>query len=103
MSTRPFSELRKDIDADPVRRLRVETMKNAMLKAVKLAELRRQLGMTQQELAKDLGQSQANVSRIEHEEDLYLSTLDEYITAMGGKLKLTAMFDEVEIPLVIGN
>jgi len=31
------------------------------------------------------------VSRIEHRADLYLSTLSEYVEALGGKLKIRAV------------
>jgi len=45
--------------------------------------------------------SQANISRIEHEEDLYLSTLREYVEALGGELQLKAVFEDQEIYLGI--
>jgi hypothetical protein len=35
--------------------------------------------------------TQANVSRIEHEEDVYLSTLRGYVEALGGQLELRAV------------
>ncbi len=87
--------------ADPVRRIRVEQLKQAMRDALTLAELRGEVGLTQRDVAKTLGQSRANVSRIEHEEDLYLSTLREYVEALGGKLQISAVFpDQMEVLLV---
>ena len=56
----------------------------------------------QKDLASVLSVSQANISRIERQRDLYLSTLAAYIEALGGTLKLSAAFDddeEVEIGL----
>ena len=43
-------------------------------------------------MAGGLGISQANVARIEHEEDLYLSTLRSYVEALGGRLEVNAAF-----------
>ena len=84
--TKPFSELANPIKADPVHRQEIETYKRAMRDALALAELRSQRGITQQELARTVGVSQANISRIEHEEDLYLSTLRGYLAALGAEL-----------------
>ena len=52
--------------------------------------------MTQVQVAQTLGSSQANISKIERRDDLYLSTLSEYVEALGGRLELRAVFpDEV--------
>ena len=59
-----------------------------------LAEVRRARALTQVQLGKALGVSQAQVSRIENQADLYLSTLVSYITAMGGSLELVARFED---------
>jgi predicted transcriptional regulator len=60
----------------------------------RLHDLRQRLGITQTELARRLDVSQANVSRIEHEQDLKLSTLRSYIAALGGELELHAVFPD---------
>ena len=65
-----------------------------------LSRLREARGMTQVEVADTLGVSQSNVSRIERQDDLYLSTLREYVEAMGGRLHLAAVFPEQTIVLV---
>lgn len=57
-----------------------------------LAELRRALEFTQNELSKKLHINQEAVSRLEKRSDLLLSTLKSYIKAMGGELTLTAKF-----------
>jgi transcriptional regulator len=46
-------------------------------------ELRRAFGMTQVELAEKLGTVQANISKTEKRNDLLLSTLANYLSAMG--------------------
>ncbi|MEO8423723.1 MAG: XRE family transcriptional regulator [Actinomycetota bacterium] len=96
---KPFTELRQQVDADPVRRARVDEMKHAMRDVVALAELRESRNVTQQVLARHLDVSQANVSRVEHQDDLYLSTLRGYVEALGGHLELRAVFDEATFDL----
>ena len=73
----------------------------ALREALELAAIRKELGLTQVDVAGRLGVSQGNVSELERREDLYLSTLREYIEALGGRLELTAVFDEERRPLAI--
>jgi hypothetical protein len=68
-----------------------------------LGELRRARAMTQVQLAKSLGVGQAQVSRLEGQTDLYLSTLASYIEAMGGELELIARFDDEAVPVRVGE
>ncbi len=98
--TKPFAELAAQVRADPVRRARIEIEKRAMLDAIALAELRDGRGLTQSAVAATLGVTQANISRIEHEEDLYLSTLRGYVTALGGELEVNAVFPDGKITLI---
>jgi DNA-binding XRE family transcriptional regulator len=98
--TKPFAALAAEAKVDPVRRARIATYKRAMEDAVTLAELRAQRGVTQQGVAQALGVTQANISRIEHEEDLYLSTLRSYVAALGAELEITAVFPDGKITLV---
>lgn len=57
-----------------------------------LQALRKALGHTQAKLAADLGVGQDTVSRYEQRADMLLSTLQQYIRAMGGTLTLIAEF-----------
>ena len=50
--------------------------------------------MTQQHLANLLGINQAAVSKMERRADMYISTLQSMIRAMGGRLKIEAVFPE---------
>jgi DNA-binding XRE family transcriptional regulator len=69
-----------------------------------LAELRRARSYTQTQLAKVLGVSQAQVSRIENQADLYLSTLASYVAALGGELELRAVFGAGQaFPIELGD
>ena len=55
-----------------------------------LPELRRQVGLTQEQLADRLTVTQSWVSQIENETDVRLSTLAAYVAAIGGQLHLSA-------------
>ncbi len=91
-----YSTLREEIRADPRRREPIDEYRRAMLDALDLAALRQSRGMTQQCQADTLSVSQANISRIERQDDLYLSTLSSYVAALGGRLEVSAVFpDEV--------
>jgi len=59
-----------------------------------LDELRAARQMTQERLAKLLGTKQAAISKIERRTDMYLSTLQSFVKAMGGRLKIEAVFPE---------
>jgi DNA-binding XRE family transcriptional regulator len=99
-NTKPFAELTAKVKSDPVRRARIATYKRAMEDALRLAELRTERGLTQAEVAASLGVTQANISRIEHEEDLYFSTLRGYLAALGAELEVNAVFPEGKVTLV---
>ena len=57
-----------------------------------LQDLRKAMNRTQVELAKTLNVGQDTVSRYEQRTDMLLSTLQEYVHAMGGELDLVARF-----------
>src|SRR4051794_36821787 len=57
-----------------------------------LAELRRARALTQTSVAESLGIGQGEVSRIEHQADLLLSTFARYIDGVGGALTLVIRF-----------
>jgi len=59
-----------------------------------LEELRDALRMTQQELATALNVDQSAISKLEHRTDMYVSTLERCIAAMGGRLEIRAVFPE---------
>jgi transcriptional regulator with XRE-family HTH domain len=108
MPHKNFRVLRDQILADPARAALYEQARQraeAELVAYEqtLTELRRARAFTQAQLAKSLGVSQAQVSRIEHQSDLYLSTLESYIEAMGGRLELVATFADIRVTLALAD
>lgn len=71
---------------------------------VRLRELRKELGLSQAELALLLNKQQGEVSKIERRSDVLVSTLREVLESMGATLKISAQFaDGEERPLVIGE
>jgi transcriptional regulator with XRE-family HTH domain len=74
----------------------------ALMDALALRDLRTVRGLTQVEIAQRLGRSQGNVSELERRDDVYLSSLREYIEALGGRLELIAVFPEERIPVSLG-
>jgi transcriptional regulator with XRE-family HTH domain len=98
-SRKGFDELRKQIDADPARRAKVEEHKTVML-----GELRRKLDLTQAIVADRLDVTQENVSQIERgEADVRLSTLNRYVEALGGRLEVRAAFPEETVALSVSK
>src|SRR5580698_5025920 len=59
-----------------------------------LDELREAREMTQVHLARILRVNQAAVSKMERRTDMYLSTLQDFVRAMGGELKIMARFPD---------
>ena len=71
----------------------------AMLLALELQALRKSRQVTQVDLAKAMQVEQAAVSKLEHRDDMYVSTLRSYVQALGGELKLVASFPDGDIAL----
>ncbi|MBF0283210.1 MAG: XRE family transcriptional regulator [Magnetococcales bacterium] len=57
-----------------------------------LEQLRKAREFSQTELAQVLGTTQANISKMERRTDLYLSSLRNFVEALGGKLEIIATF-----------
>ncbi len=62
-----------------------------------LQELRQALHLTQQELADVLQINQAAISKLEHQSDMYVSTLRRFVAAMGGELRIVAHFPQGDV------
>ena len=59
-----------------------------------LQELRRARDRSQQSTADALGLKQAAVSRLENRDDMRISTLRDYVQALGGELEFYARFKQ---------
>jgi DNA-binding XRE family transcriptional regulator len=67
-----------------------------VVRAYRLAQLRREQALTQTELAGIMGVSQARVSKIEHGQlaSTEMGTLRSYVEALGGTLRVVADFGD---------
>ena len=86
---RDFLASLPDEEQDAIRARSQELIQQEMT----LRDLRKAMGQTQTAMAAKLGVKQENVSRVEQRADVMLSTLNSYLAAMGGKLKLVAEFE----------
>jgi predicted transcriptional regulator len=59
-----------------------------------LAEVRRALKLSQEEIGQTLQIKQGSVAKIEKRADMYVSTLRRFIEAMGGELEIVARFPD---------
>lgn len=87
-----LQELWNDLPKE--RKKRIETRTAKKIEEYRtLQNLRKAAGLTQARVSKELDMPQSNVSRLEKNSDMLLSTLQGYIAAIGGRLNLT-----VELP-----
>ncbi|PWT97353.1 MAG: transcriptional regulator [Terriglobia bacterium] len=95
MPTRKFGELLESVP--PERRRRIAKRVHDTLVSMPLEEIRKARQMTQVKLAEVLGVNQGEISKIEHRTDIYISTLADYVDALGGKLEIRAVFPDREM------
>lgn len=92
-----FSELRAEMS--PEAQARAAARAEAMLVEMQLQELRKARKVSQVDVAKAMSVEQSAISKLERRDDMYISTLREYVKALGGELKLVASFPDVDIQL----
>ncbi len=95
-----WQTLRDSLRADPARQARVAQYEQAITAALALGKLRDRAGVTQQAVADALGTTQPRVWRMEHQDEIYLSTLARYVAALGGRLEVQAVFPDETVPLL---
>ena len=93
-----FSELvDRTMSPESQERARVKTRE--LLAEMALDELRAALSLTQEHLAETLGVKQSSVSKIIRGQNMYISTLDKVIKAMGGDLEVFVALPDGKIKL----
>jgi transcriptional regulator with XRE-family HTH domain len=90
-----FNHLRDKLS--PAARERAHRMALKYEAEMALDELRVARDLTQEHLAQLLGIKQAAVSKMERRADMYISTLQSMVRAMGGDLKIEAVFPEGKV------
>lgn len=78
----------------PAARARIDERVRQTLAEMPLQELRRARALSQTQLAQQLETTQPEVSKIESRTDMYVSTLRNFIQAMGGELEIIARFPD---------
>jgi len=87
---------RDDVDR-VARRARMRAEMLASISGNQLAEIRKQLGLTQVQLAEAAGLSQARISQIENGEVTNLETLRAYVAGLGGHLDIVARIGNIQL------
>jgi len=89
---RNFKELQGKMSAE--RRSRNEAAADKLVEGMALGELREARDLTQEQLARVLRVNQAAVSKMERRADMYITTLQGVVKAMGGRLEIRAVFPD---------
>lgn len=90
--TRPWEQLRSKLPDTPELREQSKQRGRAMNVGLLLGEL--------QDASWTTPDGQHEISSIEHEEDVYLSTLRDAVEMLGGQLEITAVFPDRKVRLV---
>ena len=94
---RKIAELRAKMT--PGAQARSAALAEGMLVEMQLQELRKSRNITQVAVADAMHVEQGAVSKLERREDMYVSTLRDYVQALGGELRMVAKFPDAEIQL----
>jgi transcriptional regulator with XRE-family HTH domain len=81
----------------PESQARAQAKAEMFIREMALGELRAARDLTQVRLAKKLRKGQPAISKIESSVDMYVSTLEKAINAMGGTLEIRAVFPDTVI------
>jgi DNA-binding XRE family transcriptional regulator len=100
MPVRSWKDVRRST-RDPVRAERVRKRVEGELLEMNLGELRRELGVTQAEMADAAEMTQGELSRLERRDDHLVSTLRRCVRALGGELEVTAVVGKKRVRLSV--
>ena len=95
--SKPYSILREKMK--PTARKKAAEKTKILLNAMPLQELRHARNLSQEQLAQTLSVKQAAVSKLEKRTDMYISTLRNFIKAMGGDLEIIATFPDGSVQI----
>jgi transcriptional regulator with XRE-family HTH domain len=95
--SKPYSTLRAKMK--PAARKEAMEKARVLLEAMPLQELRHARHLSQEQLAQTLAVKQAAVSKLEKRTDMYVSTLRNFIKAMGGDLEIIAKFPDGSVQI----
>ena len=85
---RSFRQLEQKMPPESLARAKARAKE--IMAEMLLAEIRKSVGLTQEDLAAQLGIKQPTLSKLEAQDDMQVSTLSRLIQALGGELELIA-------------
>jgi predicted transcriptional regulator len=99
VTTQKWDDIKQKKPPTPESRRLLAEARMEVARELALADLRRQRGLRQEDVADRLGVHQSNISRLEQSDDPFISTLERYVKALGGRLELRAVFDDEAVVL----
>lgn len=96
MARTKFSQLRQHVGSRPGASERLSAKRAETLEEIGLFELRHAEAVSQAQLAGRLEVTQGAISKLENADDVRVSTLRQYLEALGARLELAAVFDDEE-------
>lgn len=105
MARTKFSELRDELLAKPGMTEKLAAARLETNEEIRLYALRHREAVSQAELAGRLDVTQGAISKLEHSDDVRVSTLRQYLEGLGARLELVAVFDEEHrrVPVHLGK
>ena len=88
MARHSYSKLRSAMTPEQLVQSDVEAKQ--MMAEMLLAEIRKEAGLTQEDLAAAMGIRQPTLSKLEAQSDMQISTLQRLVRALGGELEIVA-------------
>jgi DNA-binding XRE family transcriptional regulator len=100
MKLHKWGDLKKS-NLDDAQRARVDRRVATELVEMSLADLRRELGVTQVDLAHAADMTQGQISSLEHRTDHLVSTLRRCVQALGGDIEVIAVVGDRRVKLTV--
>ena len=94
----PLGSYMASLPAD--RQQAINSKSKLLSQSIELAKLRKTQQLKQTELAVMMGVSQANISKVESGKDIQLSTLQNYVRALGGEVSIIAKMPTSDVILI---
>jgi DNA-binding XRE family transcriptional regulator len=98
LKSTPWKEVRKRA-VEPADEPHIAREREILEAELRLAALRKHRKKSQATVAKKLKVTQSNISQLERGADPRLSTVAGYVSALGGKLEIVAVFDDETITI----
>ena len=100
-----WSKLQDEMRSRPGAEEAIAGARERSREELRLYELRHAEAVSQAELAGRLEITQGAISKFEHADDVRISTLRQYLEALGARLELVAVFDDEDrrVPIDLGK